>query len=92
MPNHLRFVNPSRAAELYLSVDTAAFDSLEIALDYIVKNPLPDGRRIAMVDHPPVVLYHYRDDNWRIAYSLSYFREGDYYSISVVAVFPVPIA
>ena len=72
--------------ELFLTLEENAYQLLEMALEYIREAPLPDGDRIIAVDYPPMVIYHYRDENFRIAYGLSYIQSEDCYDIAIEAV------
>lgn len=92
MPNRLHFDNAGRERELFYNLGPADYQSLLTALESIQNDPLPDNDRIVAVDFPPIVIYHYRDEKWRIAYGLSYYRVGEtegFYDIGIVAVSPV---
>ena len=72
--------------DLFLTLEPEEYQLFEAALDYIRERPLPDGQRITTVDLPPIPIYHYRDDHFRIAYALSDFGNDGSYEISIVAV------
>ena len=71
---------------MFLTLESEAYQLFEAALAYILEQPLPSGERTTLVDLPPVPIYHYRDDHFRIAYALSDIRNDGGYDISLVAV------
>ena len=72
--------------ELFLTLEPEPYQLFEAALEYVRNHPLPDGERIIRVDRPPVALYYYRDDHYRIVYGLRDNEGEGYYDISIVAV------
>ena len=86
MPNRLTISEGSPAHRLYTSLTPEARVSLDAALDYIRDAPFPHGDLITARLLPPVVVYEYRDDDWRISYSLGISPTGATYEISVHAI------
>ena len=87
MANRLSFGRGSPALAFYNSLGPEERTSLDAALDYIRDAPFEHGDLITKRFMPPVIVYVYRDDQWRISYSLS-FRPGHYteYDISIHSI------
>ena len=86
LPNRLSISEDSPAHRLYTSLAPDARVSLDAALDYIRDAPFEHGDLITARLLPPVVVYEYRDDEWRISYSLGISPSGATYEISVHAI------
>ena len=86
MPNHLSLSPNSQAASFYSSLDADALASLDEALDYIRDAPFAHGDTVRRQYMPPVYVYVYRDNQWRISYSLGALPRYATYDISVHAI------
>lgn len=86
MRNKTRFTTHGQPANLYRSLDSEARASLNAALDRIGSNPHPDGDTIFSVTHPPVVIYTYQDEHWRISFGRSYSITEECYDIEIFAI------
>ena len=72
MPNRISFSANGNAIDFYNSLNTQERNSLDEALDYIRDFPFEHGDTVVRRIRPPVVIYLFRDDYWRISYSLSF--------------------
>ncbi|MYE54475.1 MAG: hypothetical protein F4X34_04675 [Chloroflexi bacterium] len=71
MPNRILFSVNGNATDFYNSLNTQERNSLDEALEYIRDFPFEHGDTVIRRIRPPVVIYLFRDDYWRISYSLS---------------------
>ena len=71
MPNHIQFSTSGNAVEFYKALPSQKRQSLDTALDYIRDVPFEHGDLITKRSAPPVVIYTYTDERWRILYTLS---------------------
>lgn len=72
MPNRILFSANGNATDFYNSLNTQDRNSLDEALEYIRDFPFEHGDTIERRLMPPVTIYLFRDDYWRISYSLSF--------------------
>ena len=86
MPNRLSLSENSPAYRLYTSLAPVDRATLDAALDYIRDAPFPHGGIVTAHRMPPVTVYVYRDDEWRISYGLGFSPNDATYEISVHAI------
>ena len=89
MPNRLLFNKSSSTFEQINQLTDEQVESLVLALERIRVSPVEDGLNIIAVDMPPVVINHFRNDKWRIAFNNSYYQEQDEYEIRIMAIDPM---
>ena len=70
MPNRLVLSNYGNASEFYESLDWGDKASLASALQYIEDFPFEHANTVTRRYMPPVMIYFFHDDDWRISYSL----------------------
>ena len=71
MPNRILFSVNGNATDFYNSLNTQDRNCLDEALEYIRDFPFEHGETVQRRYMPPVTIYLFRDDRWRISYSLS---------------------
>ena len=71
MPNRIQFSVNGNATDFYASLNTQDRNSLDKVLEYIRDFPFEHGDTIERRYMPPVTIYLFRDDNWRVSYSIS---------------------
>ena len=87
MPNQIQFSVGGNARPFYLSLDPKQRRSLDRVLDYIRDFPFEHGDVVTKRYTPPVVLYIYADDCWRVSYTLDkYPRQPLWNNINVFAM------
>lgn len=87
MPNRILFSVNGNATDFYNSLNTQERNSLDEALEYIQDFPFEHGDTIEKRFMPPVTIYLFRDDCWRISYSLSFHpTESIGVDISIFAI------
>ena len=71
MPNRIQFSASGNAIAFYKALPPQKRQSLDTVLDYIRDVPFEHGDLITKRSAPPVVIYTYTDERWRILYTLS---------------------
>ena len=86
MPNRLSFSSGGAAARLYASLRGEERSSLDRALDYIKDAPFAHSETVTAHFAPPVVVYVYQDEDWRISYTLGFLPAEAAFDINIHAI------
>ncbi len=86
MANRLTFSRNGPARSFYASLPYDDRKALDEILEYIKDFPFEHGDIITKRFAPPVYIYVYRDDEWRISYGLSFHRGSVYCDIGIWAI------
>ena len=70
MPNRIQISSSGNAISFYKSLSRKKRCSLEAVLDYIRDFPYEHGEIIKKRFANPVILYVYRDNCWRVSYTM----------------------